>query len=314
MKRTLFAVLMLLTFAVGFVGAQDRILIGASSVSGTYEKMVSELSDYCSTDNFVIDVSPKVKGGVLQNLDALKGNQVSAAFVRADVVFAMSQSDPAYHNFKTLVALYPEDIHILVLRQSRTKKLGVFAFGYQEFTTASDLAGFAVGAASGGNITARILTGQLHFSDVKDYQTGKEVFAALDSGEISAAVFVGGTPLPALESLSGDKYKLLPIGEGVAAVLSGVYRRANISYSNLRSGSVPTLSSDALIITRKYTTPKMIAPQAKFRQCFYDHLTELQEEPGKAPKWQEVNLQNHGTWDWYEIPGVVAPAATHKRK
>lgn len=288
-----------------FAQAPARILVASSSVSGTYELMTQEISESCS-DEITIEKAPGVAGGVMQNLEALKSNKASAAFVRADVIYAMAQSDPTYRDFKTLISLYPEDIHILVLKDSKTKKIGTFSFGVQSFETAADLSGFPVGAASGGHITARILTDKLHFGDIREYPTGKDVMSALDSGEIAAAVFVGGTPLPSLEKLPSNRYKLLPIPENVAAGLSGVYKRSSISYSNLSSGPVPTLSSDALIITRRYSLPKMVAPQATFRACFYNHLAELQETPGKHPKWQQVNAFNHGSWEWYEIPGAVA--------
>jgi TRAP-type uncharacterized transport system substrate-binding protein len=298
-----FTACLLVLFSILLV-AQERILVASSSVSGTYELMTQEISDYCSTESFVIEAAPGVKGGVVQNLDALKSNKAMAAFVRTDVVYAAAQSDPSYRNFKTLVALYPEDIHVLILRDSQTKKLGRFSFGNQTFDTAADLAGFAVGAASGGHITARILTAELHFGEIKEFGSGKEVMAALDNGTIAAAIFVGGTPLPSLTSLSGDKYKLLAIPESVAVKLSGVYKRSTISYENLHSGAIATLSSDALILTRKYTLPKMIQPQATFRACFYAHLDELKETPGKHPKWQEVSATNHGNWEWYELPDV----------
>jgi len=299
------AVLCLLVLFSVMLFAQDRIVVAASSVSGTYELMTQEISEYCSNENFVIEKAPGVTGGVVQNLEALKNNKASAAFVRTDVVYAAAQSDPTYRNFKTLIALYPEDIHILALRESKSKKLATFSIGNQTFDTAADLAGFTVGAASGGHITARILTTELHFGNIAEFPTGKDVMAALDSGQIAAAVFVGGTPLPSLASLSGDRYKLLSIPENVAIRLSGVYKRTTINYSNLHSGAIATLSSDALILTRKYSLPKMIAPQAKFRQCFYAHLAELQETPGKHPKWQEVTAANHGSWEWYELPNTV---------
>lgn len=284
---------------------QDRIIVANSSVSGTYELMTQEIGEYCSTDSFTIEPAPGVKGGIMQNLAALRGNGASAAFVRADVVYALAQSDPTYRNFKTLVSLYPEDIHILALRQSKMRAQGWNHWGSKDFDTAADLAGYPVGASSGGHITGRILTGAIGFSEVKEYPSGKAVMTALDNGEIAAAIFVGGTPLPSLQGLTGDKYKLLSIPDSVANKLSGVYKRSQISYQNLSESPVATLSSPALILTRKYTTPKMIAPQAKFRSCFLAHLTELQETPGKHPKWQEVSPTDHGPWEWYDLPAAT---------
>lgn len=309
----LFSILLAVLLSVCLSQAQERILVANSSVSGTYELMTQEISDYCSNEQFSIESAPGIKGGIMQNLDALRNNRASAAFVRADVIYALAQSDPTYRNFKTLVALYPEDLHVLTLRQSKMKKLGTFSFGTKDFNTVEDLAGYPVGASSGGHITGRILKNVVGFSDVREYPSGKAVMAALDNGEIAAAIFLGGTPLPSLQGLSGDTYKLLPVSETTVTRLSGIYKRSQITYANLGDTPVSTLSSEALIITRKYTTAKMIEPQARFRSCFYAHLTELQETPGKHPKWQEVSPTNHGSWEWYDLPTVGVPVSSHKR-
>lgn len=286
--------------------AQQRILVADASSSGTYKAMLSEIIEVCSDETFQIVELPGQTGGATNNLDALVNNRVSAAFLHSDVIYAAAQADPAYRQLKTLVALYPEEIHVVALRQSKTS--GGFMRKAQ-FSTLADLEGFPVGAAGGGVITARILTGQGEgrFS-VVPFGSGKEALAALDAGEVAAVVFVGGSPLPNIITLSGDQYKLLSIGESIATRLAGVYKSATVTYSNLNNGSaVKTLAASAIILTRRYTLPRMVAPQAKFRACFYSHLDELKETPGRHPKWQLVDPTDRGVWEWYEIPTTTAP-------
>jgi hypothetical protein len=90
----------------------------------------------------------------------------------------------------------------------------------------------------------------------------------------------------------------------MTSLLSGVYRPAIINYANLNSGPVKTMAPQATLLTRRYTLPKLVAPQARFRACFYAHLEELQQTPGKHPKWQLVDPKDHGVWEWYEIPAA----------
>lgn len=299
---TLFAALVL-CFAAR---AQDRLIVADASSSGTYAKMLNEIKDVCASDDFVIEEG-KNKGGATDNLQALATNQVQAAFLHSDVIYYASTQDASMKQFKTLVALYPEEIHILALRASKTSKLGNFSFGKQDFNTLSDFAGFTVGAAGGGVITAKILqgTGEVPFK-VREFDSGKEVINALEAGTVDAAIFVGGAPLDNIAALNGSTFKLLPLGDSIANRVTGVYRPATINYPNLHSGTVRTMAPVATLVTRKYTTPKNVAPQARFRACFYAHLDELKETPGKHPKWAVVDPNDHGVWDWYDIPAVAA--------
>ncbi|HEX4600639.1 MAG TPA: TAXI family TRAP transporter solute-binding subunit [Gemmatimonadales bacterium] len=286
---------------------RDTLIFAYASGSGTYAAMTKEVRDVCKDEITIVEGTSPTIGGATTNLEALMNNKVSAALMHSDVVYARAQADPAVRKLQTLVALYPEDIHVLVLRNSRTKHF----LKRIEFTTLSDLAGYKVGAAGGGVITARILTGQGegHF-DVVELASGKEVLPALDAGDIQAAIFVGGAPLPNLEKLTADQYKLIPIGETISSHLTGVYRPTIINYTNLNSGDIKTMAPTAIVLTRKYTIPKLVRPQATFRNCFYSHLDELQQTPGKHPKWQLVlppsDPNYRGPWEWYEIPTIPA--------
>lgn len=284
------------------LSAQNTFVVADDSSSGTYKKMLGEIIGVCSTDDFNIQEASGVTGGAVGNLEALVNNRAQAAFLHSDVFFANAQADPTYKRFQTLLALYPEPIHVLALRTSKTKKLGTFSWGTQDFYSLADMRGFKIGAAGGGVYTARILEGQGEGGfTVQAYDTGNDVINALNSGDIAGAIFVGAAPLPNIEKLDKNAYKLLPIGESIAAKVQGVYRPANINYRGLTNGPVKTLAPVATLLTRKYTTPERIAMQRKFRQCFYKHLGDLQDTG--SPNWQSVDPNDHGVLDWYEIPG-----------
>lgn len=308
-----FLTLALLLASMPSLFGQNTFVIADDSSSGTYKKMLGEIIGVCSTDDFNIQEAPGVTGGAPGNLDALVNNRAQAAFLHSDVFFANAQADPTYKRFQTLVALYPEPIHVLALKVSKTKKLGTFSFGTQDFNSLADMRGFKIGAAGGGVFTARILEGQGEGGfTVQAFDTGNDVINALNSGEIAAAIFVGAAPLPNIEKLDKNNYKLLPIGDSIASRVQGVYRPVNINYRGLTNGPLKTLAPLATLLTRKYSTPERIALQRKFRECFYKHLGELQDTG--SPNWQSVDPNDHGVLDWYDIPGDNAPLKTAKKK
>lgn len=298
----LFLTMIFLSFAAVVAHADDSNLVVADdSSSGTYKKMLGEIISLCGSEELNITEAPGVTGGAPGNLDALVNNKAQAAFLHSDVFFANSQADPTYRRFQTLVALYPEPIHVLALRVSKTPKKGMFSMGKAEFNSLSEMQGQVIGAAGGGVYTAKILKGQGDGGfDINAYNSGKEAIAALDNGEVAAVIFVGAAPLPNLVGLDKNKYKLIPIGESISAKVKGVYRSVSINYNGLTSGPVATMAPIATILTRKFSTPKKIAAQRAFRNCFYKHLDELKD--AGSPNWQQVEVNDHGVLDWYEIP------------
>ena len=295
--------ILLVLLAITAHAETTQIVVADDSSSGTYKKMLGEIIGVCGSDQFSIVEAKGVTGGAPANLDALVNNQAQAAFLHRDVFFANSQSDPTYKRFQTLVALYPEPIHVLALRQSKSKS-GTFSISATEFNSLSDIKGFSVGAAGGGVYTARILKGQGDAGfTVATFNTGAEVIAALDNGTIAAAIFVGAAPLPNLAALDKSKYKLIPVGEALASKTKGVYRAATINYPGLTSGPVQTVAPIATIVTRKFSTGAKVIAQRHFRECFYAHLGELKDNA--SPNWQSVEASDHGVLDWYEIPAVT---------
>lgn len=299
----------LLLFLPSLLFAQATFKVADDSSSGTYHQMLNEVKEVCST----LDIEEgSNKGGALGNLEALANHEVDAAFMHSDVLLFNAQANPDYKQFQAIAVLYPEDIHVIALRESKTSKPGAFAFGKAQFNTFTDLAGFKVGAAGGGVLTLRLLQGQgqVHY-DVVEFQSGSDVLNALKNGDIAAAVFVGGAPLNNVAQLPGSQFKLLSIGADVAGRVGNIYKPSIIKYTNLGGENVQTLAPTAIIATRRFSTPAKIAPQAEFRRCFYDHLAELQEGTGKHRKWSQVDPSNHGD-NWYEIPGT-GTATTRRR-
>lgn len=296
-----FALLGLL-FASAVNAQSTNIRVASDSSSKTYGKMLGEVINACGDSSDFNIVTVKNGGGAVGNLDALFNNQADAAFLHSDVFAANAQSDPAYNKFKTLVALWPEPIHVLTLRTSKTKKSGSFSFGTVEINSLQDVAGYTVGAAGGGVITAHVLQTPGHFQ-VADLGTGSAVIEALNNGTIAAAIFVGAAPLPNLQELGNKQnYKLIPLGDNIANAVSNFYRPAKINYPTLTNGPVNTLAPVATLLTKVFQTPEKIQAQRALRSCFTNKLAWLQDNA--SPNWQLVQPNDPGTLNNYlELPG-----------
>ena len=250
--------------------------------------------------------------GAVQNLDLLINNKVQLALLHNDVYEFRSKSNPAIlDKYKTVLCLYSEEVHFVALKTS--KRLvggGYFNKGTPiVLNTIEDLKDLNVGAAGGGAISAQVIKLETdipyHFTE---YKSGADVMTALNSGEIDAAVYVGGAPLANLENL-GPEYQILSIPSNDVDKLKQVYHTATVTYTNMRPDSVSTVAADCVMVGRVYKTPKFINALASLRIAVDTKLTEIQETTGSHPKWQEVqpSSQNHGVIPWMDLPTTLLP-------
>jgi|SRR5271166_793415 len=307
-------ILLILTLACSLFG-QTQFKVAADSSSGTYNLMLGQIIDQCSTDQFTIVPVNSNGGGAVGNLDALVNNKVDAAFLHSDVYIFNANTDPTYNRYKTLIAGWPEPIHVLVLRNSKTSKAGTFAIGKLQINSLSDLMGnnFKVGAAGGGVKTATILSqqGGANFQ-VMDMQSGGAVIPALDNGTIDAAIFVGAAPLPNFDKINKANYKLVPVGDAIGGRVSNMYRQAKINYPTLTQGPITTLAPIATLLSKNFSTPAKVQGLAQMRACFAEKLGWLQDNG--SPNWQDVTPNDHGipTIPWLDLPAVSAPVRSKK--
>lgn len=288
-------------------GAPVEFLVAAGSSSGTYKKFLEQMSAVTSD---IITFKLADSSGSVENLDLLINNSVMGAFMHSDVLFFRAQTTDM-SRFKTLIALYSEEVHFLALNTPKRTIGGTLGYGKTVVTVNSldDLkAGVRVGAAGGGAITAQTirLQAQLPF-DFVPFTSGTALMAALEAGEIDVAIYVGGAPLPNIEKL-GPAYKLIPVGDRTATMLKSVYKTASLTYPRMRPEAVPTLAADALFIAREYRTPRFVNALRTFRDTFYSRLDELKEVPGNHRKWNEVSSDAKGKWPYMEFAPTTSAA------
>lgn len=307
--------LMPITSAFAQDASDLKITVAADSSTGTYKKMLGEIVNACSNDGFDINMAADVHGGAPGNLDALLNNKAQAAFLHSDVFEVMKNADPKYQKLKTLVALYPEQIHVLALRDTKIHGTGTLdRFKTPVFNSLSEITNLPVGAAGGGAYSIRILkgSGDAQFT-TREYDDGDALIKGLNDGEIAAAIFVGAAPLDKLTKLPKGVYKLLPIGEPLASKVKGIYREESLNYPGLTQGPIKTMAPTAVILTRSYATEGKVNAQRHFRSCFLQHLDQLKDEG--SPNWQQVESDDHGPLNnWLELPAATKTAVVTPSK
>lgn len=300
MKKVLISIALAAAAILPTAQAQMRVATGKTG--DTYSSMLRQLNARCSGDVAVLEVPST---GSNDNINQLVGNQVNAAFTQSDVLWLRARTEDL-GDVKTLLALHPEQVHIVAPVVSGIKEGGTMGFNAKPvvLTDLTSLAGRKVGAAGGSLITAQVIRLQSEIPfQVVPLENGDSVLKALESGQIAAALFVGGAPLGTVSKLGPD-YKLLPIPAPVVEKLKGVYRPARLNYQRMNAAGVATVATDALFVTRQYKTPKMTQGLAKLRQCALSSVDELKETTGTHPAWRYVDPANKGKWAWYELPAA----------
>ncbi len=292
--------LILIACGMAVAAHAQQLIVATGAPEGTYSKMFDQAVGVCQQSLVLTAYKPATTGSV-QNVELLMGNKVNAGIVQADVLFFRAMTDSRTANtIKTLFGLHPEEIH-LVARADGVKDGGFMGFGGTRviFNDVTDLEERNIGAVGGSVITANILAAQSGLKmNVIPMGSNPEALSALQEKRVDAVVIVGGQPMPLVSALSSD-FKLLTINEKVAEKLSAIYAKATLNYSNVGANGTPTLSTQALFVTRDYRTPEMVEALNAFRACVKEKVPTLAETLGNHEKWQDVDPNNTGKWPVY---------------
>jgi len=308
MKRVLAvaaaAMIALSSGAFGQSAPEMKIAVGGKG--GTYWPMFQQMNQLCGES---ITMLPQETSGSIENVDLLSGNKVNGGMVQSDVLWLRQQAEPRLASVKTLVALHPEEVHIIALAESKRIVGGRVVFGKNlgggspaVFESIGDLAGYPVAAWGGSTTTAQaiqLLAGIPY--TIVDAVNQNDAIGKLRNGDVDAVIAVGGAPMTWVGGLNKE-FKLLTVPEAIRSKLDKLYSPASLTYSNLGATDVRTVSTDALLVTREYKTKRYVEGLSKLRACITENLPELQETLDNHPKWQDVKAGNKGKLPWYELP------------
>jgi TRAP-type uncharacterized transport system substrate-binding protein len=311
MKRSLIVLLSIVLLAGAALAQTTQLKVSTGSSTGTYSRMFKEFAGTCKDQILMIE---QPSTGSIQNMDRLLGNEVNAAIVQTDVLFHRARNEDL-SNIKTLIALHPEEVHVITRSESPIKEGGFGGIGSKpiSLTDVTSLAGRTVAAWGGGMVTAQVIRLQTEIpftvAEVTDFKSARE---GLDSGKFAAIIMVGGQPLVDVSTLNSS-YKLMPFPESTAGKLKSVYVPAKLNYSGLGAGGtgIQTIATEALFVTREYKTDKYVQSLGALRTCFKAKVEEIAETTGTHKKWTAVKTTNNGKWPYYDLP---VTGGTLKRK
>jgi uncharacterized protein len=188
----------------------------------------------------------------------------------------------AVRRLRFITRLYNEEVHIIASRQ---------------ITDIRQLNGQKVNidkAGSGTNLTSRLIFEKLGIKPEVTTFDQASSYAKLKSGEIQAAVYVAGRPVRAIAEFQTDgRFHLLPIPfEGEIAESYFPARFANADYPQLVDEAKPveTLAVGSLLAVFNWPENSDRYNRVKrFVDAFFTRFDEFLQ-PGRHPKWKEVNL------------------------
>ncbi|WP_262030396.1 TAXI family TRAP transporter solute-binding subunit [Microvirga sp. Mcv34] len=256
----------------------------SGGADGTYIRIAADLANVLDGDD--LRVLPMIGRGSLQNLrDIMFLRGVDIGIVQMDAreqLKAENLQNDAVRRLRYITRLYNEEVHIIAdraitdIRQLDGKKVNI------------DKAG------SGTNLTARLIFDKLGIKpDVTTFDQASS-YAKLKSGEIQAAVYVAGRPVRAIAEFQTDgRFHLLSIPfEGEIAESYFPARLANADYPQLVDNDKPvdTLAVGSLLAVFNWPENSDRYNRVKrFVDAFFSRFDEFLQ-PGRHPKWKEVNL------------------------
>lgn len=266
----------------------DRINAGVVSVvsggvNGTYVRIAAEMANVLD-DGERLRVLPVIGRGSAQNIrDLLFLRGIDIGIVQMDARESLGpEATEGKRQLQYIARLYNEEIHVIArrdigdIRQLDGRKVNI------------DVAG------SGTNLTSRIVFERLGVKPAFVTVDQGAAFEKLASGEIDAAVFVSGRPVRAVADFKGgDRFRLLPIP--FEDSLSELYLPARLSHQDYpglveKGGAVDTLAVGSILAV--YGWPEGSERYRRVQRFVESFFTRFDEflQPGRHPKWQEVNL------------------------
>ena len=303
-KVSLFGILAVMVLFVSMASAGE-LIVTTGVKGGTYSAFYDQIRGSCPNPVLSEWMGPKgPASGSIENLKNLLGNKANIGFIQEDVLWSKKiiDSDPAIDGLKTLMVLYPEEIHIIVMTRSSINRF-------------SDLGNKKIATWGGSLITTKVLMGKtgLRPNVIVEATGADNAVQLLDSGKVEAIIAVGGQPVGWIENLP-NKFKLAEFDR--FQQVNDIYSKAVLNYPNLSPAGINSISTMSMIVTRDYKTEAKITDLSDLVQCVYSHLDDLVETTGNHPKWELVKPDNKSSWPKYDklraVKSVTKPVPKKK--
>lgn len=321
LAAALTAVAIVTAFSIPSAAAAELPVLEISSgqEGGTYQKFMSQAADLCHNEvQTHITLSPNGSEG---NIDALQSNSVSIAPVQGDYLYLASQTQDL-SNLKTALVLFPEQVHIVTLIESKHMvggKMGT-SFGQHalQIDTLADLGpGTTVGTSGGGKVTSQLIKQWANLGyTIVPFPDAKATLNAMIAGQIDAAIVVGAAPMDLFRGASADlknRIKFVSIPDSIIPSLKS-YIPSKVGYPGINNGvAAQTVSVQSVLITQNYGKKSPMAPAVyAFKQCLLEHAEEKAGTTGSHPAWRYIKADSVPKWPAWEYDPATAATPVKK--
>lgn len=246
-------------------------------VKGTYHQVAEDMVKACPQLN--IQVQPTE--GTLANINSLikpppfiSGNRF--AFVQEDALTMVAQNVANDKIYKTVSAMYSEEIMIVVNNKSGISKV-------------TDLTGKKVSVGlpgSGSWFTANLIKKKLDLKWAVIQNSMPESMLQVLTGEIDAAIIVGGIPLQQFQELGktmSERVSIIPLS---STQLDKIYKTKIIPAKTYMwvNNPVETKATQSIMIAAHDVSDNTIK---EFKSCLVKNLPAIQKFG--HPKWREIS-------------------------
>jgi len=232
-------------------------------------------------------IVPIIGKGVAQNVrDVRFMRGVDMGLTHANILAHFSRTGELGRNIISQITyvakLFNEEVHLLARSEIKNiKELDGKRVSFGE-------------EGSGTDITAALILKALSIDVQPVYLSAADAIKQLTSGELDAAIVIGGKPAPLMTAIQGAKgLKLLPIP--YESHLEDDYYPATLSHQDYPDlippgDSVETVAVCAVLITFNWTKDsERYRKVEKFVDAFFTKFQEFHRPP-HHPKWREVNF------------------------
>lgn len=281
--------------------------LASGTAEGTYWKMTNQYLAQCNNESFF---NNKVQdGGSPATVSDILANEALGGIVQFDVLWLRNKATPSVkESIKVLLPLHNEQVHFVAL--SKNPKIGGFMGFNQDSVNLKDVAalkGFVVAAGGGSSYTAEVINGlgKVGYKLATHYKSPQESLNAVEKGEAVAAVFVGGAPIPSIQNLDSNKFRLLPFDQKTINEVKDVYAPANIQYDNFGTTGFPTVEVNAYLVVNDFKSKAMSARLLALRDCIKENIHDIAEAPKAHAAWRQVvkNLEKNEQLRWPSYVG-----------
>lgn len=292
--------------ALAQAGELPALRLATGGGTGTYYAMGNNMATYCGEG---LQLQVQKTGGTDDNIERLtSANKADIAIVQKDILFKRSKinRDQAVSNLLAVMPLYGEAMHLIVKKDSQLQSFT------QLGAVPGRLGGYIGGksgkkvGAYGGSIESAEIVKALSGVDYEIIPVNNidEALPLLDNGSLDAILAMGGAPLGWVdEKLSRAKHRMIGF-DGNTERISGAYRPINVTYTKLGVNALRTIATDAVLVTRNFTSQEKVGAVSLLRKCITTELTKMQEASDTHGQWQNVQKDNLAVDGWSYFAGV----------